>query len=129
MDSGGFTTGIKCTYHFSFNPHTVPERFNPLPAQNSEDHHERMKEIGKVPPKKTKQNRYFSSILSVVTVKSIIFLKDPRIIINHKTIVSLYSNKWQTIYLKQGIEQKDMTFDHDFCYSFSFSSSPCFRSE
>ena len=25
------------------------------------------------------------------------------------------------------IEQKGMTFDHDFCYSFSFSSSPFFR--
>ena len=31
--------------------------------------------------------------------------------------------------LKQMIEQKDMTFDHDFCYSFSFSSSLFFRRE
>ena len=35
--------------------------------------------------------------------------------------------KIQIRWLKYEIEQKGMTFDHDFCYSFSFSSSLFFK--
>lgn len=37
-------------YLGAFRSHTIPQRFNPLPTQNSKDHHERMKEIGEIPP-------------------------------------------------------------------------------
>ena len=40
---------LQQSYRFSLNSHTVPQWFYPLPAQNSEDHHERMEEIGKIP--------------------------------------------------------------------------------
>ena len=44
------------TYNFGFSSHAVPEWFDPLSAQNSEDHHEGMKEIGEVPPETTEKD-------------------------------------------------------------------------
>ena len=44
----------------------------------------------------------------------------------HKKGIHSPAGSWHTKLL---IEQKDMTFDHDICYSFSFSSSLFFRRE
>ena len=44
----------KLSYHFRLGSHAVPQWFDPFPAQDSENHHERMKEIGKIPPENDK---------------------------------------------------------------------------
>ena len=38
------------SHHFCLRSHAVPERLDPLAAQNAEDHHEGMEEVGEVPP-------------------------------------------------------------------------------
>ena len=40
---------LQQSYRFSLNSHAVPQWFYPLPAQYSEDHHEGMEKIGKIP--------------------------------------------------------------------------------
>jgi len=42
----------KAFYHSCFCSHAIPQRFNPLSAKDSKDHHERVEKIGEIPPKK-----------------------------------------------------------------------------
>ena len=38
-----------CPHHFFLDPHAVPERLDPLPAQDTEYHHEGVEEVTEVP--------------------------------------------------------------------------------
>lgn len=38
------------TYVFLVRPHAVPQGFDPLAAQNAENHHERVEEVVEIPP-------------------------------------------------------------------------------
>ena len=45
------------SHHFGLRSHAVPERLYPFAAQNAEDHHEGMEEVGEIPPAEKKRNK------------------------------------------------------------------------